>query len=158
MALDGWIALKSLLPPPERRGVVLVDPPFEEPGELIRMTEGLRGGLERFETGTYLLWYPIKDPKPVARFHRALAEFATTPMLRVELLLRPARNPRARSGATRRRRHARASNGVQHVARAQRKPRVPPQAVPRPKWINSWCNARWSARVSGWNYAGNKLR
>ena len=41
LALDGWIALKSLLPPKERRGVILIDPPFEEEGELGRVAEGL---------------------------------------------------------------------------------------------------------------------
>ena len=48
MALDAWVALKSLLPPKERRGVVLIDPPFEEAGEFDRMAEGLAQGLQRF--------------------------------------------------------------------------------------------------------------
>ena len=70
MALDGWTALKSLLPPKERRGVVLVDPAFEEPGELDRLVEGLKEAARRFATGTFLLWYPIKDVKAVAAFRR----------------------------------------------------------------------------------------
>ena len=69
MALDGWVALKALLPPKERRGVVLIDPPFEEPGELERIAAGLAQALQRFATGTYLAWYPIKDPQPIRRFH-----------------------------------------------------------------------------------------
>ena len=97
--LDGWIALKSLLPPRERRGLVLIDPPFEEPGELIRITEGVTAALDRFATGIYLLWYPIKDPKPVARFHRALAELKGVSRLRAELMIRPARNPEVLNGA-----------------------------------------------------------
>ena len=64
MALDGWTALKSLLPPKERRGIVLIDPPFEEERELERLAHGLAQGLRRFETGVYLAWYPIKDPRP----------------------------------------------------------------------------------------------
>ena len=40
MALDAWVALKALLPPKERRGIVLIDPPFEEKGDLDRMTTG----------------------------------------------------------------------------------------------------------------------
>ena len=61
LSLDGWTALKSLLPPKERRGVVLVDPAFEEQGELDRLVEGLGEAVRRFATGTFLLWYPIKD-------------------------------------------------------------------------------------------------
>ncbi len=103
MALDGYTALKALLPPPERRGLVLVDPPFEEPGELIRMTDGLSEALERFRTGTFALWYPIKDIKPVARFHRgvteACAKAAIDSVLIIELHLRAIRNPDLLNGS-----------------------------------------------------------
>lgn len=88
MALDSWLALKSLLPPKERRGIVLIDPPFEEDRELDRLAEGLAQGLRRFATGVYLAWYPIKDPKPVARFHNAIAAIGALRLLRVELMLR----------------------------------------------------------------------
>ncbi len=74
MALDGWTALKSLLPPKERRGVVLIDPPFEEAGEFERIVEGLANAARRFATGTFVIWYPIKDARAVARFHRELAQ------------------------------------------------------------------------------------
>ena len=93
LKLDAWSALKALLPPKERRGVVLIDPPFEEPGELIRMTEGLAAAHRRFATGTYLLWYPVKDPKPVARFHRALADIGVPKLLDIQVMLRAPRNP-----------------------------------------------------------------
>lgn len=97
LGLDAWMALKSLLPPRERRGVVLVDPPFEEPGELIRLTDGFGAALDRFAGGIYLLWYPIKDVKPVARFHRAISEIATAARLdrtiAVELMVRAPRHP-----------------------------------------------------------------
>jgi 23S rRNA (adenine2030-N6)-methyltransferase len=94
---DGYQALKALLPPKERRGLILIDPPFEEPGELIRMTEALKEGLDRFATGIFLLWYPIKDEKIVARFHKAVTDVTKsakieTP-LKIELLIRPPRNP-----------------------------------------------------------------
>jgi 23S rRNA (adenine2030-N6)-methyltransferase len=96
-ALDGYTSLKAHLPPPERRGLILVDPPFEVGGEFIRMTEGLGEALARFRTGTFLLWYPIKDPKPVERFHRRIAEVASRyqveTVLAAELLLRRPRNP-----------------------------------------------------------------
>ena len=74
LALDGWQALRALLPPKERRGLVLVDPPFEEPGELQRLRDGLVDGLRRFATGTYMLWLPIKDPHQIAGFETAVRE------------------------------------------------------------------------------------
>jgi len=98
MRLDGWTALKSLLPPRERRGVVLVDPPFEEPGELIRLTEGLDAAARRFSSGTYLLWYPIKDMKVIQRFHRALVGLGVERLLKAELTIHPPRNPDLLSG------------------------------------------------------------
>jgi 23S rRNA (adenine2030-N6)-methyltransferase len=85
--LDGWIALKSLLPPKERRGVVLIDPPFEQDGELARLTEGLAEGLQRFATGIFIAWYPIKDLRPIARFRASLAG-APRPVLSIELMTR----------------------------------------------------------------------
>jgi 23S rRNA (adenine2030-N6)-methyltransferase len=87
MALDAWVALKSLLPPKERRGIILIDPPFEETGELERMARGIAEGLQRFATGTYLAWYPIKDVKPVDRFHASLSALALPKLLRVELMI-----------------------------------------------------------------------
>jgi len=87
MELDGWIALKSLLPPKERRGVVLIDPPFEQEGELARLADGLADGLQRFATGLFIAWYPIKDLRPVARFRESLTG-ASRPLLCVELVTR----------------------------------------------------------------------
>jgi 23S rRNA (adenine2030-N6)-methyltransferase len=98
MALDGWVALKSLLPPKERRGIVLIDPPFEEAGEFERIAEGLAQGLRRFATGIYLAWYPIKDLKPVARFHADLAALGAGKLMRVELMIRRANHPEVLNG------------------------------------------------------------
>jgi 23S rRNA (adenine2030-N6)-methyltransferase len=92
LGLDGWLALKAQLPPKERRGVVLVDPPFEEPGELERLEQGLRHALRRFAGGVYLLWYPIKDPRSVARFRQAIGKIAPGESLAVELLVRDPMN------------------------------------------------------------------
>lgn len=69
LQLDAYTALKSLLPPPERRGVILIDPPFETRDEFDRLTRGLREAMRRFATGTYLVWYPIKDRSTVTAFH-----------------------------------------------------------------------------------------
>jgi 23S rRNA (adenine2030-N6)-methyltransferase len=97
-ALDAWVALKALLPPKERRGVVLIDPPFEERDEFERMAAGLAQGLQRFATGIYIAWYPIKDTKPVARFHAALAALAIPKSLRVELMLQRPSDPERLNG------------------------------------------------------------
>jgi 23S rRNA (adenine2030-N6)-methyltransferase len=93
LTLDGWTALKSLLPPKERRGIVLIDPPFEEKNELARLAEGLAEALRRFESGVYLAWYPIKDPRPVAAFIARVAARAGTELLRAELMIRKPADP-----------------------------------------------------------------
>jgi 23S rRNA (adenine2030-N6)-methyltransferase len=58
---DGYKVLKAMLPPPERRGLVLIDPPFEAADEFERVARAVRQGLRRFATGCYAIWYPIKD-------------------------------------------------------------------------------------------------
>ncbi len=71
---DGYKVLKALLPPVERRGLVLIDPPFETTDEFERLLRALRQGVRRFATGCYALWYPIKDEAAVA-FAGELAAF-----------------------------------------------------------------------------------
>ena len=85
LSLDGWTALKAVLPPRERRGVVLIDPPFEEPGEFERLCDGLATAHRRFATGTVILWYPIKDVRAVAAFSRDVAALGIPKLLSVEL-------------------------------------------------------------------------
>jgi 23S rRNA (adenine2030-N6)-methyltransferase len=60
LQLDAGICVKANLPPPERRGVVLIDPPYEEKGEAAKAARMLAEGLERFASGIFLLWYPVK--------------------------------------------------------------------------------------------------
>ena len=72
IAIDGWTALTAYVPPKERRGLVLVDPPFEQPGELSRLAQGLSAAHRKWPTGCYMLWYPIKDAAEVAAFVRKL--------------------------------------------------------------------------------------
>ena len=71
---DGYKALKALLPPVERRGLVLIDPPFEVPDEYEHLLRALRQGVRRFATGCYAIWYPIKD-EAAAAFAADLASF-----------------------------------------------------------------------------------
>lgn len=71
--MDGHAALKSMLPPKERRGVVLIDPPFEDRGEYDRLPAALAEATARFATGTYIVWYPVKDPSVSGAFLERLA-------------------------------------------------------------------------------------
>ncbi len=60
-ARDGWEAMGALLPPPQRRGLVLIDPPYEAPDELERAARALGPALKRFGHGIYLWWRPLKN-------------------------------------------------------------------------------------------------
>jgi 23S rRNA (adenine2030-N6)-methyltransferase len=74
---DGYHALKALLPPVERRGLVMIDPPFEKTDEFETLARGLKHALRRFATGCYAVWYPIKDEAAVAAFKESLAGLKT---------------------------------------------------------------------------------
>src|SRR3569623_38943 len=58
---DGYGSLLALLPPPERRGLILIDPPFEAPDEFETAARTVREAFRKFATGIYLIWYPIKS-------------------------------------------------------------------------------------------------
>ncbi len=87
--MDGYEAIRAWLPPPERRGVALIDPPFENRDEFRYLLKGLKDGHRRFATGIFVLWYPIKGRAPVDAFHAALAASGIRRILVAELLLRP---------------------------------------------------------------------
>lgn len=91
--MDGYTALKALLPPDPRRGLVLIDPPFEVKDEFDRLRRGLREAFRRWPTGLYAVWYPIKDRQPVAAFHAALAAESGPKTLVAEMLIRPEDDP-----------------------------------------------------------------
>jgi 23S rRNA (adenine2030-N6)-methyltransferase len=74
-ARDGYKALKSLVPPREKRGLVLVDPPFEDRDELAHMAEAIMPALKVWPTGTYVFWRPLKDLWAAERFDVGLAEW-----------------------------------------------------------------------------------
>ena len=87
---DGYAALKALLPPKERRGLILIDAPFEGQEQEYRRIEAALGeALERFPTGVYAVWYPIKLRQHVRPFHRWLAACGAKSVLALELLLHP---------------------------------------------------------------------
>ena len=57
--LDGFTGIKACLPPPTKRAVVLIDPPYELKDDYLRVVECMRDNIKRFATGTYLIWYPL---------------------------------------------------------------------------------------------------
>lgn len=86
--LDAWAAMGTHLPPKEKRGLVLVDPPFEEKGEFARMVAGLVKAHARWPGGIYAFWYPIKDPDEVSAYVAALEATGIRKILRIELAIR----------------------------------------------------------------------
>ncbi|MFC4169793.1 23S rRNA (adenine(2030)-N(6))-methyltransferase RlmJ [Teichococcus aestuarii] len=95
---DAWEALTGLTPFAEKRGLVLVDPPFEVEGEFERMAEGLALVAHRFRAGVQAHWYPIKHRAPVRAFHTALAESGVRDILACELWLREPTDPQRLNG------------------------------------------------------------
>jgi 23S rRNA (adenine2030-N6)-methyltransferase len=86
---DGYLGLKAFLPPKERRGLILIDPPYENTDEFAHIARSLQTALKRFETGVYAIWYPIKDKASVDAFYRTLKANVNKPILRVELTIFP---------------------------------------------------------------------
>jgi 23S rRNA (adenine2030-N6)-methyltransferase len=72
--LDGWVALPAFVPPNERRGLVLIDPPFEAKDEFERMAAGFEEAFTKWPTGSYLLWYPVKSRRATDSLARHVAE------------------------------------------------------------------------------------
>jgi 23S rRNA (adenine2030-N6)-methyltransferase len=81
---DGFTGLKALLPPPPRRAVVLIDPPYELKEDYVHVVRALQDALQRFNNGTYIVWYPLLSRTEAQRLPQKLAELAA-PSLRVEL-------------------------------------------------------------------------
>jgi 23S rRNA (adenine2030-N6)-methyltransferase len=98
VAIDGWTALNAYVPPKERRGLVLVDPPFEETSDFPRLGQGIETAHRKWPSGTYLLWYPIKERDGPDALARRLRRSGMAKILRVELSV-PVPRGSARLGA-----------------------------------------------------------
>jgi 23S rRNA (adenine2030-N6)-methyltransferase len=72
--LDGWTALPAFVPPKERRGLVLIDPPYERKDEFERLAEGFTEAFAKWPTGSYLLWYPVKSRRATDDLARHVAQ------------------------------------------------------------------------------------
>ena len=82
---DGYVALNAYVPPKERRGLVLIDPPYESTDEAQRVETALARALAKWPRGTYMLWRPIKDEGDDARFLAAVAAIGAPNILRLEI-------------------------------------------------------------------------
>lgn len=93
--LDGWLAPGAQMPPKEKRGLVLIDPPFELEGEFDRLGHALVTAHQRWPGGTYALWYPVKDRRAVNAFRADLKETGIRKILDISLAIRaPSPEPR----------------------------------------------------------------
>jgi 23S rRNA (adenine2030-N6)-methyltransferase len=86
---DGYHEIRTLLPPVLRRGLVLIDPPYESGEEERQIAEALAAGLERFETGVFAVWYPIKRQHEADLFVARVLRGIERPVLTIELSVHP---------------------------------------------------------------------
>jgi 23S rRNA (adenine2030-N6)-methyltransferase len=87
VAIDGWMALSAYVPPAERRGIIVVDPPFEEAQDFTRLADGLETAHRKWASGIYLLWYPIKGRLEPDALARRLKRSRIGRILRVEFAI-----------------------------------------------------------------------
>ncbi len=91
LAIDGWMAVNANVPPKERRGLVLIDPPYEDADDFIRLSGALGEAHRKWPTGIYMLWYPIKERDAPDALARRLRRLGVPKVLRCEITLGPAR-------------------------------------------------------------------
>jgi len=85
LAIDGWNALRGNVPPKERRGLVLIDPPFEQPDEFATLEAQFIAAHRKWPTGIYALWYPVKDRRAVENMLSAIMAAGIGKLLRLEI-------------------------------------------------------------------------
>jgi 23S rRNA (adenine2030-N6)-methyltransferase len=85
IAIDGFMALNAYVPPKERRGLVLIDPPFEERDEFARLAKSLEDAHRKWATGIFLVWYPRKDPQSTQTLATRIKSSGIAKLLRAEL-------------------------------------------------------------------------
>lgn len=99
MRMDGYTAAKSLLPPAERRGLVVIDPPFEAADEFERLAKALRQAHRRWPTGIYAVWFPIKDTAASNVFLEAVRASGIRRIFLTELWVEKPGNPEKLTGS-----------------------------------------------------------
>ena len=99
LAIDGWMALFANIPPKERRGLIVIDPPYEEGVEFARLCDTLAQAHRKWASGLYLLWYPIKAREAPDALARRLQRLSVPKILRCELSIAPPRAESALAGS-----------------------------------------------------------
>jgi 23S rRNA (adenine2030-N6)-methyltransferase len=99
LAIDGWMALFANIPPKERRGLIVIDPPYEEGVEFTRLFDTLARAHRKWASGLYLLWYPIKAREAPDALARRLRRLSVPKILRCELSIAPPRAESALAGS-----------------------------------------------------------
>jgi 23S rRNA (adenine2030-N6)-methyltransferase len=99
LAIDGWIALSANIPPKERRGVLVIDPPYEDVGDFVRLSDALAQAHRKWPSGLYLLWYPIKAREAPDALARRLRRLNVPKILRCELSVAPPQVEAALTGS-----------------------------------------------------------
>ncbi|MBV8046952.1 MAG: 23S rRNA (adenine(2030)-N(6))-methyltransferase RlmJ [Paludibacterium sp.] len=85
---DGFEGIKAILPPPPRRALVLIDPPYEDKQDYLRVPVALAEGLKRFATGVYAVWYPLLQRAEMRALPDALKKLPVKRWLDVTLTVR----------------------------------------------------------------------
>lgn len=99
LEIDGWTALSAYVPPPERRGLVLIDPPFEQDDDFHQLSNGLSIAHRKWATGIYALWYPIKGRSEPEALAKKLGRLGIRKILRAELTVQPLSDPSRLNGS-----------------------------------------------------------
>jgi len=95
---DGYEAIGALLPPPERRALVLIDPPYEREDEFVAVVEALTAGVSRLRGGVFAAWYPIKHRAPVREFFEGIKSAGLRDVIAAEIFLREPLDPARLNG------------------------------------------------------------
>ena len=99
LTIDGWTALSAYVPPKERRGLVLVDPPFEKDNDFARLANDFAAAHRKWATGIYALWYPIKGRPEPDMLAKRLRRLNIGKILRAEVIVSPMSDPTRLNGS-----------------------------------------------------------
>lgn len=91
--LDAYMVLRANVPPKEKRGVVLIDPPFEKPDEFTVLSASLKEALNRWRHGIYMIWFPLKLHLPIAAFYQDIKALSVPKTLLIESWKHPVSTP-----------------------------------------------------------------
>ena len=98
-ALDAYECIRASIPPAERRGLVLIDPPFEQKDEFDRLIRQMKEWKKRWPTGIFLLWYPVKAHLPVAALKEAAAALDLPDTWAIDVFRHPPAQPETFNGS-----------------------------------------------------------